>query len=388
MLGRRRRSSTPASSSEDNILEDSTGRINRDLAERIWNWEQERRRQNNLPKVQYSIRSGLRLLDSMVDAILHEEGSNKRQIIGTNINKNSDLYGELIQEGLFALLDAMSSYRVTEGEHEEDFETYASREIYQHLAQSLEEDTRPIRLPKGVQAVVKEANRLMEQGDGGGTKLTLAQVAAKLDMQVGRLQDYLRLAKATGHALSMESTIEILHPMLDDKSAYRDQDEWELREGMLLDDGRNQNAVRPGQNRGGEDRGVLVDEYVDESMQTEGDDEAWVVQQERIAAPLQDMIVDQEELSPDEHILEEQERSSLAAFLASTLEPQVLEVVRLYFGLDSGKALTIQETAQELGKTDEEVLDLLRQGLGHLRAAYFDSNKNNNDNGGQGLDSV
>lgn len=357
----------------DNILEDSSGHINRDLAERIWNWEQERRSENNLPKVDYSVRSGLRLVDSTIDSILSTTAttsSGNRGGGSSNSNRQnsrSNLRGELIQEGLFALLDAMSHYR--EETHEEDFETYASREIYRHLAQTMEEDGRPLRLPNGVKTVVKEANRLMAKGDEDGTKLTLAQVAAKLKIPVGRLQDYLRLAKATGHALSMESTVEIYNPMLDEPTpAYRDQDEFELREGMLLDDGHSVH------------RNELVNEYVDKSMEREGDDEAWVLE-ERIAAPLQDMIVDNDELSPDDFVLEEQARSNLYALLSSTLEAEVLEVVRLYFGLDSGKALTIEEIAHQTGKEDKEVLALVEEALEMLRAAYFDSNS------AEGLDS-
>jgi len=110
---------------------------------------------------------------------------------------------------------------------------------------------------------------------------------------------------------------------------------------------------------------------MDKSLQREGDDEAWV-QQERIAEPLQDMIVDNEELLLDELVLEEQERIALTKFLSSTLDDEVLAVIRLYFGLDSGKALTVEETAKEMGKTDKEVLALVEEGLLKLRESYFD----------------
>jgi len=356
---------------DNNILEDSTGHINRDLAERIWNWEQERRSENNLPKVDYSVRSGLRLVDSTIDSILSTKTTTtntRSKRVGGSSNNNNNLRGELIQEGLFALLDAMSHYR--EETHEEDFETYASQEIYRHLAQTLDEDGRPLRLPNGVKMVVDEANRLMAKGDPDGTKLTLVQVAAKLKIPIGRLQDYLRLAKATGQTLSMESTVEIYNPMLDEPTpAYRDQDEFELREGMLLDDG---HMVH---------RNELVNEYMDKSMEREGDDEAWV-REERIAAPLQDMIIDNDELSPDDFVLEEQARNNLYSLLSSTLEAEVLEVVRLYFGLDTGKAQTIEEISTKLGKSDKEVLALVEEALGKLRVAYFDSN------GDEGLESV
>ena len=357
---------TPSSSSftDGNILEDGTGHINRELAERIWNWEQERRLENRLPKIEYSVRSGLRLVDSTIDSILSSTASsststNRGSEHRSNHN-NSILRGELIQEGLFALLDAMSHYRDEEAHDVEDFATYASREIHRHLTQSLEDDGRPLRLPNGIQKIVQQANRLMAEG-WDGTRPTLAQVATKLEISLDRLQDYLRLAKVTGHTLSMESTVEIYNPLLDEATpAYSDQEDFELREGMLLDDGRTVH------------RDELVDEYVDTSMEREGDDEAWI-REERIAAPLQDMIVDHEFPLPDELVLEEQERNRLYSFLSSTLDAEVLGVIRLYFGLDSGRALTVEEIASKMGKTEQDVLTLVEQGLSELRAAYFES---------------
>jgi RNA polymerase sigma factor (sigma-70 family) len=273
---------------------------------------------------------------------------------------NSDVYGDSIQEGLSALLDAMSSYR--EDEHTEDFETYARKEIYQHLTQSLDKEVRPIRLPKGVKAVVKEATWLMAKAKSSGQRPTLAQIAAKLNLPVDRLQDYLRLAKATYRStLSMESTIEILNPLLDDSApAYRDQEEWELREGLLLDNGRSDH------------RDELVDEYLDETIQREGDDETWI-QEVQIAGRLKDLIPDTDELSPDDLILEELMRSDLAHFLSSTLESQEIEVIRLFFGLDSGKAMSVEEVAKALEIPVQAVSKLLAEGLEELRVAYAEN---------------
>jgi len=102
------------SAASENILEDSKGHINRELAERIWNWEQEHRSEKNLPKVEYSVRAGLRLVDSMVGEILRERSSNNSRISDEN---NSNVHSDLIQEGLTALLmDAMSHYREEQNE--------------------------------------------------------------------------------------------------------------------------------------------------------------------------------------------------------------------------------------------------------------------------------
>jgi len=104
----------------------------------------------------------------------------------------------------------------------------------------------------------------------------------------------------------------------------------------------------------------------------------------------------EEELSPDEHVLKEQERSSLPGrlfFLASTLEPPVLEVVCvcLYtLDLDSrakgARHDPGNQTAQVSAGPDgcRSFGSVAARSLGHLRAAYFDSN---NDDG-KGIGSV
>ena len=63
-------------------------------------------------------------------------------------------------------------------------------------------------------------------------------------------------------------------------------------------------------------------------------------------------------------------RSDCSQFLSSTLAPQEIEVVRLCFGLDSGKALSVEEAASRLEKPVSVVSKLLAEGLEELRAAY------------------
>jgi hypothetical protein len=71
---------------DESLLEDGDGRINRELAERIWNWEQSKRQLKNLPKFPYSTREALR----MVSGIVHELTASKRG------GGNAD---DLIQDG-------------------------------------------------------------------------------------------------------------------------------------------------------------------------------------------------------------------------------------------------------------------------------------------------
>ena len=72
---------------EESLLEDGEGHINRELAERIWNWEQQKRQDKNLPKFPYSTRGGLR----MVNDIVHE-----LMVVGGK-GVNAD---DLVQEGM------------------------------------------------------------------------------------------------------------------------------------------------------------------------------------------------------------------------------------------------------------------------------------------------
>jgi len=332
----------------DNILEDGAGHINRELAERIWTWEQDRRKSKNLPVLDYSVRSGLRLVDSLVQQVL----------AASNHKHEKSLYADLIQEGLSALLDTMSEYRNDNTVHQKaDFETFARQQIRRQLLTSLEQDTRPVRLPATVKAVVKQAKQLMKSMtvSQAGREPTLSQVAEQIDIPVSTLQDYLNVSRT--NTLSMESTVEISNPAEDAGPASADQEDWELNQGMLLDNGK---TIQ---------RDELVLEYMDEMLQQEGNDDAWI-QQEQNAGPLQDLIPDNQEPSPDDMALAEMIRHDMSEFLTTTLDPTEVRIVRLLFGLDSGKPLSPSETAKQVEMTTEEVLALLNGGLKKLRTSY------------------
>jgi RNA polymerase sigma factor (sigma-70 family) len=343
--------------SHKNILEDRAGHINRDLAERIWSWEQERRTKEKLPKLEYSVRKGLRLVDSMVDDVLYRK---KRRYDSTRRN-DDDLRSDLVQEGLSALLDALSRYR--QQKDGSDFESYARRHIHQQLQLSLEEGAeRPLKLPHAVQSVVKRAhklvNRRIQEQRRGNTTTTGVSVAEELEIPPELLQKYLRLARSTSSSLSMESTVEIRHL---DKSVYRDKEEWELYEGFLLDNG---HSVAKDQ---------LISEYLDETIELEGDDQAWV-QQEQMAGPLPQVIPDTDEPSPDDLILQELIRTDLGTFLTSSLDPTEVQVVRLTFGLQEdsrrSRPQTMRETARALQIPDGQVSRVLARALDKLRASF------------------
>ena len=135
-LQRHRRGGSSTLYNDNNLMKDETGHVNRKLAENLWQWEQNSRQEKQLPKVEYSVRSGLRLVDQQVKELLSRQ-NNKG---GWQNHINSPLHADLVQEGLTALLDAMSHYR--EGGEEKkdlqghDFEAYAGRQIRQHLQQN------------------------------------------------------------------------------------------------------------------------------------------------------------------------------------------------------------------------------------------------------------
>lgn len=320
----------------ESILEDGYGHINRELAERIWEWEQDRRKRENLPKLDFSIRKGLRLVEKCVE----KHVTPQHQV------------NDLVQEGLAALLDALSQYR--HQEQDGSFEAFAARYIQRRLLAS----DSP-RVPKAIQSIVKQAKRRLADRIHHQRDPSWAAVADDLNIPLERLLTYLRLLQQSGDTVSVESTVEILNPLLEDSlPAYRDQDEWELNTGLLLDDGK---SVR---------KEEFIQGYLDETLENEGSDEAWV-RQEQIAGPLSDIIPDEEENSTaDDFILQELIKSDLNNFLSSSLDSTELKVVRAIFGLDTGVPLTAKQAAEAIGIKQGDVIDLLRRSILKLRHSY------------------
>ncbi|KAL3938170.1 MAG: hypothetical protein SGBAC_006857 [Bacillariaceae sp.] len=150
-------------------------------------------------------------------------------------------------------------------------------------------------------------------------------------------------------ALSVENTVEIADPL---ETHYSSQEEWEIRE--------------PEQ------------DFVDSSVQYEGEDQMWVHQQQ-VAAPLRDIIPDGDEedaffdggeSSPDDLALADLIRYDVDEFLATTLEEIESQVIQMRFGLDSAMPKSQQEIAYELGLTSSKVRKLQKQALDKLREAY------------------
>ena len=309
-----------------NILEDKAGHVNRELAERIWTWEQERRQERNLPKLEYSVRAGLRLVEDMVQDV-----------------ENVDM----IQEGLTALLDAMSDFRSSQPEH--DFAAYAKKRIQERLAEYRNED-RPVRVPAAVYEVLDQARKLHTKY-GSWTR-----AARKLDLPLERLQQYAQLANRKA-LLSTERTVEVRTTWLDDRVQTIDQDVWELRSGKLLDNGEKVQKEE------------LVEDYLDETLNTEGDDDSYV-QQEQIAGRLQD-VIPSDDPSPDDFVLQELIESDLQSFLRSVLNEQEITVIRAAYGLGDTPPHSAVAIAQTIQVEPSEVRVILEQSLKKLRESYI-----------------
>ena len=130
-------------------------------------------------------------------------------------------------------------------------------------------------------------------------------------------------------------------------------------------------------------REELVEDFLDESLQYEGDDQMWV-QQQQIAAPLRDSIPATEEddssleilgsgvgdLSLDDMALRDMILYDVDEFLDSTLDDLEAEVIQLRFGLDAGTPKTQKEVAYELNIIISKVRRIQKMALEKLRQAF------------------
>jgi len=385
--------------SNNNNNKNNNAIINRELAKRIYNWEQEHRQQEQLPQlVHFSVRAGIRMVDELAREALHLQlqqrpqepqpsgGGSAGAIISSTSTtttssdslltdpRRSSVYSDLIQEGLEALLEAMSHYPK---EDSTGFQAYATQRIQQAMAQTLEQTSRPVTLPPRIRAVVAEARQVIQSLQQQGKEPTLKRIAKRMKdhpVSPARLQECLRLAARARHDVSLERTVQVSHPTLDDSPpTIRDREEWELDQGLLLDNG--QSVLRD----------ELVEDYLDEMMDREGDDDAWIQEQEQIAGSLQDIIPDLEPTlvededdlaarttltTQDSDALTDMIRNDLSNFLTTTLEPSEVQLVRLAFGLDTGRPMSMKKVAHQMDQTAPSVTAQLTRAIRKLQQAY------------------
>ena len=303
------------------------------LQEAIWQWEQKQHDDGPHPRLGYgAVQEGLSILDTL------------------------DLDDDGTQEGLMALLEGMRSYPGGSVE----FHSYAEQVIDRGLVHS--NVGGDIRLPRKVRDVLERA--IVKLRSRPTNHVNVAELARELDLPIHRLRDYLKLIPS---ALSMETTVEIVNPAIDESPTFRDQEEFERAQGHYLDTGDGQHNEE------------LVDSYLDETIELEGSDEAWI-KQEQIAGPLSDVIPDDErstsdllygDTSEDDLVLEALIRTNLSRFLSSTLESKQEKVIRLYFGLDGQESgISVEGIGKKLQLAPERVSELLETAVSQLRSVY------------------
>jgi RNA polymerase sigma factor (sigma-70 family) len=283
------------------FLEDAKGHINPELAQRIFRWERDQRL-NLKVRSGFSTREGLRWVQDLVTSTPR----------ATNPAGSND---DLIQEGVMALMQAMTTYEV-EARPTQSFENFAKERIQRALE----------------------------------------------DYQVtGRLASSTNSRKS---ALSVESTVEISDPL---EKHYTNQDEWEVREGLMLDNGQGVKAHE------------LVENFLVEARQFEGEDQMWI-QQQQVAASLRDSIPSNEDdeanelengdLSLDDLALRDMIIYNVDEFLGSTLDDLESQIIQLRFGLDADIPKTQRDVADDLDISVSKVRKLQKQALEKLRNAY------------------
>ncbi|KAL7446382.1 hypothetical protein ACHAXM_010168 [Skeletonema potamos] len=358
----------------ESILDDGHGHINSALASAIYEWEAAHTQQttsSSIKKEGFSTRDGLRLVDDLAREILNSlesdddnnDDDDDNTIITTDKlgrKKSTISYSDLVQEGMIALLRAMSTYTNYKSLGKKNksiitFEQYAKEAIHSSLLQFLATTSRPIRLPLSLQTTLEAANNAAKYlRNRLGKEPSLVQVAKEVNVKPEQLALYRKLYRKmvgrVGAFVSMEDGLEVYDPSL---AGYV---------GTGLRPRSDSDTV------GSDDGALLIS-----SSTTSTDD--WTRQPpERIVAPLRDVFTDTEEinnpLSYTHHFILNEE---LNQFLCETLTSVELEVIQLRFGfVDSkygGRGWSAHDIGKRVGLEREEVVKVASVALEKLRQA-------------------
>ncbi len=82
-----------------------------------------------------------------------------------------------------------------------------------------------------------------------------------------------------------------------------------------------------------------------------------------------DVIYSDEDLSPDENLMEQSLKDEVQQGL-SILSPREVEVLSSYYGLNGYKSLTLEEIGELYGLTRERVRQIKERAIRRLRKAY------------------
>lgn len=385
----------------ESILEDGHGHINSNLAQAIYEWEVAH---NGQQDHQFSSRDGLRLVDELVREILTSLGENE---IGESSNyeskKASDIsYNDLVQEGMFALLRAMSTYdnyKVhTTANNMSTFREYAKQSIQSSLLHFLAHSSRPIRLPLSLQTTLQTANIAAKKlRKILGKEPSLVQVAKEVEIAPEQLALYRKLYRSmvsrVGTFVSMEDGMEVYDPTLagvGGGTGFRSRRDMDSMM-MVNVEGNNDGTKREEKNLGGSSsstsNNINNNNNNDERdlLHLNSQEDDWTREPpERTVAPLRDILTDTEEinnpLSYTHHFILNEE---LNEFLNETLTEEELTVIQLRFGLlDSkhgGKGWTTNEIGVRMEMDREDVVRVATGALEKLRKGAATNWEEDND---------
>eukprot|EP00578_Thalassiosira_sp_NH16_P006543 CAMPEP_0181106344 /NCGR_PEP_ID=MMETSP1071-20121207/16482_1 /TAXON_ID=35127 /ORGANISM="Thalassiosira sp., Strain NH16" /LENGTH=448 /DNA_ID=CAMNT_0023189745 /DNA_START=40 /DNA_END=1387 /DNA_ORIENTATION=- len=370
---------------EESILDDGRGHVNGDLARAIYAWEVEHSNDRSFPWVdaitgRFSTRDGLRLVDELAREISSSLAANGDG--GGNDDDSAGIsYSDLVQEGMVALLRAMSTYdnyrshnispSSSSASTAASFEEYARRSIHSSLLHFLAHSSRPIRLPLSLQTALSDAevaaDRLRRKLDG--KEPTLAQVATEVGIIPAQLALYRKLNRSMasrggnggGAFVSVEDGMEVYDPTL----AGVGEGSSGLHARRDLDtNSRTAEAATPSMST----PSSLV------RLNSQEDD--WTREPpERAVAPLREALADTEEINdPLGHTHHRIVNEELDLFLQETLSEEELTVIQLRFGLVDSKHGGKGWTAGEIGLGwGEDVAGLAGEALEKLRKAAAES---------------
>jgi RNA polymerase sigma factor (sigma-70 family) len=318
------------------FLDDGKGHIRGDLATSIYNWDHGHQ-PKNLPHSQlFSTRDGLRMVDSIAKNLLQNVKNARTETT----------YSDLVQEGIVALLQAMATYHDDETmSPTEFFPDYAKRRILQSMTKALAHEVRPVSLPPTILTLLEQAKvKRQELMDETGREPTMAQVASELNVSPQQLELYTMLGSSS---LSVERTMEIYNNLQDRE--FADSDTWQARHNAETDN--------------------------DDEEQEEGEDEMWI-HLETVAAPLEEMIVDTDTFdNPDRFILETMFHDDVQELLQETLTQEEFRVIKLKYGLDEQRSMSIQEIGNTLGIKDSQVAEIEKGAMEKLRSSFQSTNR-------------
>lgn len=356
----------------ESILDDGNGHINSALASAIYEWETvHTQTASSFVKREFSTRDGLRLVDELARQVLNSLQSND-----DDGKKSSISYNDLVQEGMIALLRAMSTYTnsISLGKKNITFEQYAKEAIHSSFLQFLATTSRPIRLPASLQTTLEAANTAAKYlRNKLGREPSLAQVAKEVDVNPEQLALYRKLYRKmvgrVGTFVSMEDGLEVYDPSL---AGYVGTG---LRPRIDSDAVSSSDEDYVSSKSSSSATSTTQVDVPSTLLQLNTQEDDWTRQPpERSVAPLRDVFTDTEEinnpLSYTHHFILNEE---LNQFLCETLSSVELEVIQLRFGLvDSkygGRGWSAHDIGERVGMQREEVVKVASVALEKLRQA-------------------